>query len=114
MLDDLIRRRAGQKAQVLAASPLMVGGEPILLARSDRPQVDLLTAESHRSPQRLPRRWRGVLARHAEHPLIPAGRDLKVADLDDQMVQRLHFQGHKALFCSQTPTARVTAASAGN
>jgi hypothetical protein len=84
MLDDLIRRRVGEKAQVLAARSLVVCGEPIFLARGNWPQVDLLAAESHRGPRRLPRRWRDVLARHAEPPLVPTGSDLEVGDLDDR------------------------------
>ena len=35
----------------------MVGREPILLAHGDGAEVDLLAAEFHRGPRRLPGRW---------------------------------------------------------
>src|ERR1700722_17336392 len=85
MANDLVRRRVGEKAQILAARGFVISREPILLARGDWAEVDLLAAEFHLGPRRLARRWRNILARHAEHALIPPGRDLEIGNLDDQM-----------------------------
>src|ERR1700722_10220736 len=105
MLDDLIRRRVGEEAQVLAAGGFVVGGEPIFLARGDRTQVDLLTAEMHRGPRRLSRSGRDVFTGHAKHPRVPFGRGVYVRNLDDQMIQRLYGQGHRALSLSSCASA---------
>src|SRR5262249_8352052 len=106
MLDDLIRRRVGQETQVLAAGGFVVGREPILLARRNWTEVDLLMAESHRGPRRLAGLGGSVLAGPAKHPSVSWGGGLEVRDLDDQMVQRLPRQWHTGLSLSWGQRAR--------
>src|SRR4051812_41505411 len=45
MRDDLLRPGRGEKAQIVAAGGLMVGGEPLHLVGIVRPHIDLLVAE---------------------------------------------------------------------
>src|SRR5436305_8345984 len=45
MCDDFVGPGRGEKAQIVAAGGLMVGGEPLHLVGIVRPHIDLLVAE---------------------------------------------------------------------
>jgi len=93
VLDHLLRRRLGQKAEIVAARRHLLAGEPVLLAGRDRPEIDLLPAEVHRGAH-LARPPLLVLALHAEHALIPPRRGLDVAHVDDDVIEGVDGKGH--------------------
>src|SRR3954470_14990013 len=73
MRDDLFGARGSEKAQIVAARGLMVGGEPFHLVGIARTYVALLVAEHQRGARRLAAAGIEHSYFHAEHVSVPLG-----------------------------------------
>src|SRR4051794_37112012 len=98
MRDHLVRGACGQKAQIVTACGLVVGGEPLDLVGAARPHVDLLIAEHQRGSRCLARTGIEYADLHAEDGAIPFGGARHVGDVDHEMVEGVHLDGHDLSF----------------
>src|SRR6266702_327014 len=77
----------------------MIRREPFDLVGIARPHVDLLVAEQQRCPRRLVRARIEHLDLHAENPAVPLGGTRHVGDIDHEMIECIHLDGHAQSLC---------------